>query len=45
MLIDHLHVDEARFHVVADGETLSLGDKTLTFLFTPWVHWPETMST
>jgi len=45
MLIDHLHVDDARFHVVADGDTLSLGDKTLTFLFTPWVHWPETMST
>lgn len=45
MLVDHLHLDEARFHVVADGETLSLGDKTLRFLFTPWVHWPETMST
>jgi len=45
MLVDHLHVDDARFHVVADGDTLSLGDKTLTFLFTPWVHWPETMST
>jgi flavorubredoxin len=45
MLIDHLHVDDARFLVVADGDTLSLGDKTLTFLFTPWVHWPETMST
>ena len=45
MLIDHLHVDDARFHVVADGDTLSLGDKTLKFLFTPWVHWPETMST
>ena len=45
MLIDHLHVDDAHFQVVADGETLSLGDKTLTFLFTPWVHWPETMST
>ena len=45
MLIDHLHVDDARFQVVADGDTLSLGDKTLTFLFTPWVHWPETMST
>jgi hypothetical protein len=28
MLIDHLHVDDARFHVVADGDTLSLGDKT-----------------
>ena len=45
MLIDHLHVDDARFQVVADGDTLSLGDKTLTFVFTPWVHWPETMST
>jgi flavorubredoxin len=45
MLIDHLHVDDARFHVVADGDELSLGDKTLKFLFTPWVHWPETMST
>jgi flavorubredoxin len=45
MLIDHLHVDDARFHVVADGDEVSLGDKTLRFLFTPWVHWPETMST
>ncbi len=45
MLIDHLHVDDARFLVVADGDSVSLGDKTLTFVFTPWVHWPETMST
>jgi flavorubredoxin len=45
MLIDHLHVDDARFHIVADGDDVSLGDKTLKFLFTPWVHWPETMST
>ncbi|HMK92127.1 MAG TPA: FprA family A-type flavoprotein, partial [Thermoleophilia bacterium] len=45
MLIDHLHLDDARFQVVADGDALSLGDKTLTFVFTPWVHWPETMST
>jgi flavorubredoxin len=45
MLVDHLHVDEARIRAVADGETVSLGDKTLTFLATPWVHWPETMST
>ena len=22
-----------------------LGDKTLTFIYTPWVHWPETMCT
>jgi flavorubredoxin len=45
MLVDHLHIDDARFHIVADGDTVSLGDKTLTFLFTPWVHWPETMCT
>jgi flavorubredoxin len=45
MLIDHLHIDDARFHVVADGDEVSLGGKTLKFLFTPWVHWPETMST
>ena len=30
---------------VADGETLSLGDRTLEFIYTPWVHWPETMCT
>jgi flavorubredoxin len=33
------------FITVADGETLDLGGKTLEFLYTPWVHWPETMST
>jgi flavorubredoxin len=45
MLVDHLHIDDARMRVIADGDTLELGGKTLTFLFTPWVHWPETMST
>lgn len=45
MLMDLLHIPEDRFVVVADGETLSLGDKTLEFIHTPWAHWPETMST
>ena len=45
MLIDHLEIAEDRFITVADGEKLSLGDKTLQFIYTPWVHWPETMST
>lgn len=45
MLVDHLQLDEARIRVVEEGETISLGDKTLQFLSTPWVHWPETMST
>ncbi|MDD5599338.1 MAG: FprA family A-type flavoprotein, partial [Victivallaceae bacterium] len=30
---------------VKDGEKISLGDKTLEFIYTPWVHWPETIST
>ena len=45
MLIEHLLVDENKFLVINDNETLSLGDKTLQFLITPWVHWPETMLT
>jgi len=43
LLKDLLHVPEESFITVNDGETLSLGDKTLEFIHTPWVHWPETM--
>ncbi len=45
MLVDHLAIDPARIRTVADGEKLALGGKTLRFIYTPWVHWPETMST
>ena len=45
MLIDLLGIPEESFITVKDGETLSLGDKTLKFIHTPWVHWPETMVT
>ena len=45
MLMDLLGIPETLFITVADGETLSLGDKTLKFIHTPWVHWPETMVT
>ncbi len=45
MLIDLLQLEEDNFIVINDGDELSLGDKTLKFIFTPWVHWPETMST
>ncbi|MCU0286696.1 MAG: FprA family A-type flavoprotein [Acidobacteria bacterium] len=44
-LEDLLHVGKEKFLTIKDGETLSLGDKTLEFHFTPWVHWPETMVT
>ena len=43
MLLDLLRIPEESFLVVGDGEKLSLGNKTLQFLYTPWVHWPETM--
>lgn len=33
------------FRVVADGTSLSLGSRTLTFIETPMVHWPESMCT
>ncbi len=44
MEMDLLHLPEEVFVTVEDGETLSLGDKTLRFVHTPWVHWPETMT-
>jgi flavorubredoxin len=31
--------------VVNDGDTLSLGKRTLQFFMTPFIHWPETMMT
>lgn len=43
MLIDLLQLPEERFQTVGDGDTLEFGEKTLRFVITPWVHWPETM--
>lgn len=40
-----LHVPDEKIKVIADGEELSLGDKTLKFIFAPGVHWPDTMFT
>lgn len=35
----------ANKHIVAEGETLSLGAHTLQFFTVPMVHWPESMVT
>ena len=40
-----LHVPAEKIREVADGEEVSLGDKTLKFIFAPGVHWPDTMFT
>ncbi|MGB9552905.1 MAG: FprA family A-type flavoprotein [bacterium] len=45
ILMVHHRIPEDRIQVVGDGETLNLGGKTLEFIYTPWVHWPETMVT
>jgi flavorubredoxin len=44
-LIDLLLISEGKFITVNDKETISLGNRTLEFIHTPWVHWPETMLT
>ena len=45
MLIDLMMIAEERFISVDDKESISLGDRTLEFIYAPWVHWPETMLT
>ncbi|MGZ7117353.1 MAG: FprA family A-type flavoprotein [Methanobacterium sp.] len=45
-LLKDLHlIPEDKFQTVEDGEVIDLGNKTLRFIYTPWVHWPETMVT
>jgi flavorubredoxin len=44
-LSDLLALPEEVFITVEDGERLELGGRTLEFIHTPFVHWPETMVT
>ena len=45
LLVALLQIDPRSVQVIRDGEKLSLGDRTLQFLLTPWTHWPETQVT
>lgn len=45
LLKTHLHIPEEKFFIIKDGEKFDIGGRTLEFIFTPWVHWPETFST
>lgn len=40
-----LPIPEGSFLVAGKDTVISLGDRTLSFIETPWAHWPETMST
>lgn len=41
----HYDTTDWKWRVVGDGDTLFLGKRTLTFVDTPMVHWPESMFT
>ena len=40
-----LLVPAEKIKIITNGEELSLGDKTLKFMISPGVHWPDTMFT
>jgi flavorubredoxin len=44
-LLKHFHHDDWPYHVVSPGEEISLGKKTLNFLETRMLHWPDSMFT
>lgn len=44
-MVDGYYGEGGKRLQVSDGDSLSLGDKVLTFHLIPMVHWPETMAT
>lgn len=44
-LARHFDTSQWAFHLVETGESLSLGGRSLQFINTPMVHWPESMFT
>lgn len=41
----HLKINDEKFITVDNSTEISLGNKTLRFMLSPWVHWPDTMFT
>ncbi|PIE68599.1 MAG: MBL fold metallo-hydrolase [Deltaproteobacteria bacterium] len=44
-LIQHFHREDWPYHVVKGGEELNIGQRTLSFLETRMLHWPDSMFT
>lgn len=42
---EHFDVSGWRTRIITTGDTLKLGQRSLTFIDTPMVHWPESMFT
>ncbi len=40
-----LLIPEEKIVTVKDGEKINIGEKTLEFIYAPFVHWPETILT
>jgi flavorubredoxin len=45
MLKGLLHGDKLAYRPTRTGDTIDLGDRTLRFLQTPFLHWPDTQCT
>ncbi|HOP33087.1 MAG TPA: FprA family A-type flavoprotein [Candidatus Hydrothermia bacterium] len=45
LLKTHLRIPDNKFQIIQENDLLDLGGKTLRFVMTPWVHWPETQVT
>lgn len=43
MMPQFFDIDESRIITVKEGDTLELGEHTLSFVLAPMVHWPEVM--
>lgn len=41
MVMTHLHLPEEKIQLVAEGDKLELGGKTLQFTMIPFAHWPD----
>jgi len=44
-LLKHFHQPRWPYHIVAPGEEIDLGGKTVSFLETRMLHWPDSMFT
>ena len=41
MALTHLHLPEEKIMLIAEGDKLELGGKTLQFTMIPFAHWPD----
>ena len=44
-LNDHYDTTGWKFQIIKSGESVSIGKRTLTFVTTPMLHWPDSMVT